>query len=682
MGTASFQVGTRLVIEGQTFSLLRKVEDDVWQLENIRTGRITEQSVQELQSLYAHRRLAFISEAQQAGREQAIAKTISATPQKQLELAKVRRQYALAIMDLPNSESHITAAIDALWQNLKTPEKPPHWVTVFRWKQKLINSGKDFLALTDNRQSQGNRDSRYPLEVIDLVEKAIDAKFLTLERKTIQETLEHALELVTQENQLRPSGHSLPLPTRRLVKRMIEAIPAFDRYAARHGRTAAKKRFRAVLAHRTTNAPLERAEIDHTPLDLMVIDDDTSLPLGRPYLTVCLDDYTRNVLGIYISFEPPSHFTVSRCLKMAFLPKVALQAQYPAIKSPWEAHGVMRELVVDNGQEFHSTSLENACLSLGIEIHYSARKTPWFKGKIERFLGTLNRAIAHGTPGTTFSNIFEKEDYDPSAQAIVRFSTLKEIVFTWIADVYHQKVHRTLGAPPAVVWARSINPEDILLPENPDELDFILGHTDTRVLSHKGIELNCLLYNSPELTTLRYKLGDKMEVDIRYDTSDLGYIFVLPPGNRQVIKVQSLQFSYANGLSLWQHKVCRRFALREMKSHSAEGWLEAKSRIQKLIEEEFMDKRQKTRTKIARFKNMDAAALEPTAENSETQPSVLIPEQPLPLAISSVPAEPPLPGATPEPQTSGQPRRIKPVYRERLPSYLAEERADDEGSHD
>ena len=682
MGTASFQVGTRLVIEGQTFSLLRKVEGDVWQLENLRTGRITEQSVRELQSLYAHRRLAFVSETRHAEGEQAIAKTVFATPKTQLERAKIRRQYALAIMDLPSGESNLAAAIEAVWQKLKVPKKPPHWVTVFRWKQKLINSGKDFLALTDNRQSQGNRDSRYPLEVIDLVEKAIDAKFLTLERKTIQETLEYALELVTQENQLRPSGHSLALPSRRLVKRMIEAIPAFDRYAARHGRTAAMKRFRAVLAHRTTNAPLERAEIDHTPLDLMVIDDNTSLPLGRPYLTVCLDDYTRNVLGIYISFEPPSHFTVSRCLKMAFLPKVALLAQYPAIQSPWEAHGVMRELVVDNGQEFHSTSLENACLSLGIEIHYSARKTPWFKGKIERFLGTLNRAIAHGTPGTTFSNIFEKEDYDPSAQAIVRFSTLKEIVFTWIADVYHQKVHRTLGAPPAVVWTRSITPEDILLPENPDELDFILGRTDTRVLSHKGIELNCLLYNSPELTALRYKLGDKMEVGIRYDTSDLGQIFVLAPGHQQAIKVRALQFSYANGLSLWQHKVCRRFALREMNSYSPEGWLEAKSRIQKLIKDEFMDKRQKTRTKIARFKNMDAAALEPTAENSETQPSVLIPEQPLPLAISSVPAEPPLPGATPEPQTSGQPRRIKPVYRERLPSYLAEERADDEGSHD
>lgn len=680
MGTAKLESGTDVVIDGKQAKLLRKIDEVTWQLEDSHTKRITERTTRELHELLCSGFLKF--KVDQGHHQSCLSAASSSVSEADWEVAKIRRMYVLETLQFQGSKAQISAAAHRLWASLQQPSSPPSLVTLYRWKKAYLNAGQDIQALLPQDFKKGNKHSRYPTEVEHIVKNAIDKVYLTLERKSIEDTLSEAARLVNQQNKLRPASLLLPTPTRRLVKRMIEAIPAFDRYSARHGRTAAKKRFRAVLAHRTTNAPLERAEIDHTPLDLMVIDDDTSLPLGRPYLTVCLDDYTRNVLGIYISFEPPSHFTVSRCLKMAFLPKVALLAQYPAIKSPWEAHGVMRELVVDNGQEFHSTSLENACLSLGIEIHYSARKTPWFKGKIERFLGTLNRAIAHGTPGTTFSNIFEKEDYDPSAQAIVRFSTLKEIVFTWIADVYHQKVHRTLGAPPAVVWTRSITPEDILLPENPDELDFILGRTDTRVLSHKGIELNCLLYNSPELTALRYKLGDKMEVGIRYDTSDLGQIFVLAPGHQQAIKVRALQFSYANGLSLWQHKVCRRFALREMNSYSPEGWLEAKSRIQKLIKDEFMDKRQKTRTKIARFKNMDAAALEPTAENSETQPSVLIPEQPLPLAISSVPAEPPLPGATPEPQTSGQPRRIKPVYRERLPSYLAEERADDEGSHD
>lgn len=64
---------------------------------------------------------------------------------------------------------------------------------------------------------------------------------------------------------------------------------------------------------------------------------------------------------------------------------------------------------LDDGAEFDSDSLKAACMALGIEIRYAPRKTPWFKGKIERFLGTLNASLLHGTPGTASSNIFEKD---------------------------------------------------------------------------------------------------------------------------------------------------------------------------------------------------------------------------------------------------------------------------------
>jgi putative transposase len=84
--------------------------------------------------------------------------------------------------------------------------------------------------------------------------------------------------------------------------------------------------------------------------------------------------------------------------------------QFPEIRHPWEAHGVMEQLFVDNGLEFHSISLEKACFAFGVEIIYTPRKTPWYKGKIERFNRTINDGVSHGIAGTTFSNIFEKDD--------------------------------------------------------------------------------------------------------------------------------------------------------------------------------------------------------------------------------------------------------------------------------
>jgi len=237
---------------------------------------------------------------------------------------------------------------------------------------------------------------------------------------------------------------------------------------------------------------------------------------------------------------------------------------------------------------------------LGVEIHYSARKTPWFKGKIERWNGTVNRETAHGTPGTTFQNIFEKSEYDPAKHAVVRYSVLKEIIYTWIVDVYQQRPHRTLKVPPALMWERSISPDAIPVPDDPAQLDAILGRSEVRRLTHKGIELYGLLYNSPELTILRRDLGDKFDVEIRVDAADIGKIIVFSPDKRQMFTVHSLSPKYAAGLSEWQHRVCKRYAAAQ-NEFEAEGWLEAKLRIAELIQNEVLHKKQRTRSRIARY---------------------------------------------------------------------------------
>jgi putative transposase len=389
------------------------------------------------------------------------------------------------------------------------------------------------------------------------------------------------------------------------------------------------RKFRSVLGHRVTDAPLERAEIDHTPLDLMVVDDDTCLPLGRPYLTACIDDFTRCILGIFVSFEPPSYLTVARCLKDSFLPKLRLGEFYPEVRGAWDAHGVMRELVVDNGAEFHSNSLELACFTLGIEIHYAPRKTGWFKAKIERFLGSANRGVAHGNPGTTFSNVLEKEDYDPSKHAIIRLSALQQMLRVWIVDYYHQKPHRGLGVSPSAKWASSINPDDILVPDDPARLDAILGRVETRVLSHKGIELDWLQYNSPDLAELRKRFGDRLDVEIRVDDADIGKIFVLSPDKKTIFEANCLSHEYANGLSRWQHKVCRRFADRNIGVSNPMAWLRAKETIAQIIEGEMAHRPRKSAKRIGRFKGVrDIQSSQPETEVLEQNSTVVAAEQP------------------------------------------------------
>ena len=672
MSTSTFQSGSSFAINGKIYLLLRKLDAHLWQAEESKTKRIHEFDIDTLLGLYESEQLKFTLIVAESHEPSNHCYGADYTPE-QWETAKIRKAYVMKIIDLPSTKSLIKNNIVEIWTKLKRPLKIPCTSSVIIWKNNYLSSGRDIRSLIDKNKNKGNAVPRFAQEIIQMVEQAIDKKYLCLERGTIQGTLDFAKILTIKENNLRPDGMQLSMPTRNLVKRIINEIPAFDRYSARYGRTAATKRFRAVLAHRTTNAPLERAEIDHTPLDLFVVDDKTRLPLGRPWLTVCIDDYTRNVLGISIGFEPPSYLTVSRCLRHAFRPKITLSTEYPNIKNKWHAHGVMRELVVDNGLEFHSTSLENACYSLGIEIHYAPRKVAWFKGKIERFQGTLNRAISHGNPGTTFSNIFDKADYNPLKHAVVSYSVLKEILFTWIVDEYHQKPHRTIKSAPAAMWEKSIAPEDILVPDDLTLLDAILGRSETRRLTHKGIELYGLLYNSAELTQLRRKHGDQLDVEVRVNTADLSEIVVLSPFGPEIYKAYALDSEYASNLSEWQHKICKKFAAVELGKFTPDSWLDAKSRIASLIDKEFLHKKQKARTKIARYKGDDML------ENAETA-------TPYPMAVKSASAMeptglvehlseqiPPLPMQTPESITQAKKKIFKPIYRDREPEFVRNE---------
>jgi putative transposase len=415
-------------------------------------------------------------------------------------------------------------------------------------------------------------------------------------------------------------------------------------YAARYGRTAALRKFRSVLKNKTTVRPLQSAEIDHNRLDIFVIDSKSGMPLGRPWVTACIDDFTRCILGIYIGFQPPSHLSVVRCLKMSFLPKVGLNAQYYEVKNTWEAHGVMENLSVDNGLEFHCESLEAACYPLGIEIFYCPRKTPWFKGKIERFFRTLNLGVAHGKPGTTFSNIFEKDDYDPAKHALVTLENLRMVVMKWVCDYYHQKPHKGLDdTPPSVVWSANVKLADINVPDDPMLLDAVLGRIEQRVLTHKGIELDGLFYNSTDLVELRRLLGDVLNVEVRVDDGDIGHIMVFSPKKDRIFKVPALRRDYANGLTAWQHKVCKHYAQQHMEGrYDPTAWLEAKARIAELLEDDSARKKSfKTRMRQARYEedlSQKPAPISDVRPVGSTAPKP-IPSMPVTLQRSVLPCE-------------------------------------------
>lgn len=664
MSCSSFRSETKININGRAYLLKNKINGHIWQVQDCKDLSLKGFSETELQGLYVKGALSFedgLVSSINLDRAKGIANQQFSA--EKWDLLKVKRMYVVSVLNLPATEAPMKEVIQNVWEKIKKPERPPNWVTVLRWKARYLASGSDIRSLGLGEKKRGNRSPRYPEEVIRFVTDGVDKFYMTREQKNVEDVVDLVRGQISRENDLRPNEMKLPLPKTRLVRRIINEIPAFDRCMAREGRNAALKKFRGTNAHRITQAPLDRAEIDHTLLDLMLTDE-TGFPLGRPWVTACIDDYSRCVLGIVVGFEPPSFHTVAQCLKAAFLPKVFLRRDYPNIDNEWLAHGVMRELVVDNGVEFHSESLDNACLCLGIEIHYSARKTPWFKGKIERFLGTLNKEVAHGNPGTTFSNIIDKDDYDPVKHAVIRYSVFQNIMRKWIADVYHQRPHSTLHATPASVWINSIDPSDVALPDNIAQLDAILGRTENRVLTHKGIELNGLFYNSSEMTALRRRLSDKLKVDIRVDDSDLGSIIVISPDSNQIFNVPALLKSYAQGLTSYQHKICKKYAQTYFGKNNDLGYLEAKLAIAEIIAQEANSGRKKARAKVARYSDV---AHDP--EVLDIGPAIVdVAEEASSSASSSYEA------------CTEQKRKFSPILRVRDPSLIHAENNEENGN--
>jgi putative transposase len=438
------------------------------------------------------------------------------------------------------------------------------------------------------------------------------------------------------ENAQRPKFDALPLPTRRLVDRLIGKLDAYDKCVAQKGHDVARKEFRSVKGSIVTNAPLEWAEIDHTHLDLFVVDDETSRPVGRPYVTACIDKYTRCILGIYIGFTSPSFDSVVECLRDCILPKVNLKNEYPEIRSEWPAYGIPSHISFDNGLEFHCKSLESLCFSMNITPHYAPRKQAWFKGMIERFFGSLNGDFARGLPGYTFSNTFDKGDYDPAKDAVVPLSKMKTYLRKWVVDVYHQKFHSALHTSPFNMWSSSIKPEDIRLPDASIQLEAAMGLVDSRVLTPRGVEYEGLFYNSSELDDLRRREGAHLNVEIRVDQADIGSIYVLWPKTSRTYTVPALNSEYANGTSLWQHKQFKKWQKKnEPSNQNPYGWLKAREEISQMIEADLGRKRKKTRMGAARFKEHSARG---AAKASATARELIPPKSPVSISQASASA--------------------------------------------
>jgi putative transposase len=292
-----------------------------------------------------------------------------------------------------------------------------------------------------------------------------------------------------------------PIPSYQSVYAVITRLDPAVRTMAHAGTHAYRHTFELVH-RREASGPNAMWQADHTLLDCWLLDD-TGKP-ARPWLTVIMDDYSRAIAGIGLSFQAPSARQTALVLRQAIWRKAAPH---------WHLCGIPETFYTDHGSDFTSHHLEQVSADLKMRLVFSQPGMPRGRGRIERFFLTLTQLWLCGVPG------YAPAGTSPPAPTVTR-AALEANLLAFVLDDYHYRPHSETGVPPQARWeAGGFLPR---LPESLEQLDLLLlTVAKARQVQRDGIHFQGFRYSEP---TLAAYVGEP--VIVRYDPRDMAEVRV------------------------------------------------------------------------------------------------------------------------------------------------------------
>lgn len=430
-------------------------------------------------------------------------------------------------------------------------------------------------------------------------------------------------------------GDQLPKPGKETIRRRVNELLCRDTYADKYGEAAARRKFdgsgKGISAYRI----LQIALMDDTVVDLVtVLDVDRGLVAGRPYLNVLMDVHSRCILGLTVSFLPPSVEKAAECIRIAMncvreanRPKIGLRRdwleKYPALAT---INGKPAKIITDNGTNYAAPGFTEMLLDLGISHELAPVRSPRHKAMIERFFRSFNTFLIDKLPGATLDpSILRKLGIDPASEAIVTMSELMELIAQFL-HLYHISHHSGIDAVPLQKWSASmaVHGRDMILDGR--LIDIVTGITvhNKRITAGGGVRMFGMTWKGPGLDAVIEKLAARephrkrldataaCTTKIKYNPENLQRVHVFTGDDW--IELENTQPDYAKGLSLWQHRQIRGWAKRESLAFVSQAQrLAARHALNLAIREAFPDMDARERRAAARLIGVMPAA-EPNAE--------------------------------------------------------------------
>ena len=387
------------------------------------------------------------------------------------------------------------------------------WVTAYRAAE--INLGSGYLGLLPEPRG-GNTTPKLPEESRTAMSEFIASDFETLKQKTKYASW-IALKLACERR-------GIVAPSYKAFNIAVLARPGFEQTLKRQGPRAAypQEAFYWQLEFKTPphgDRPFEIGHIDHTELDVESVCSRTGRGLGRTWLTLLTDAFSRRILAVYLTFDPPSY----RSCMMVLRECVRRHSRLPQI------------VIVDGGREFQSTYFETLLARYEAIKKTRPAAKPRFGSVCERLFGTANTQFVHNLKGNTQITVRVRQvtqSVNPKGQAVWPFQELQQRLAEYAYEVYDTISHPALGQTPREAFdaglAKTGHRAHRLIPYDREFLILTLPTTvrgTAKIVPGKGVQIHYLFYWSD---VFRDPEVERQNVPVRYDPFDAGtsYAFV------------------------------------------------------------------------------------------------------------------------------------------------------------
>ncbi|MEO7692218.1 MAG: Mu transposase C-terminal domain-containing protein [Sphingomonas sp.] len=461
-----------------------------------------------------------------------------------------------------------------------------------------ISTSSAYAAIARFRQSGSTDELPPPTRPGGRGKPRILPKVEAIIQKVLEETLLNRRNLKPRtfykraKTQLEKAGFQVSQGT---LRDRVANIPEHKWNKARKGYNEARRTDHPIAgSYPEVQKPLDVIQIDHWKADIEILSDDRLTVIGRVWITLAIDIYSRMVFGMHVAIDAPSTTTLGLAMINGMLRKDIVAAKY-GLEWNNPIYGPIGRLEADNAGEFTGKSIKATANHFHFRLKWRPLGAPQYGGHIERLNATLAERFKE-LPGATGSTPNERKAFRPEMTAAFTLEDLIRHVWLLI-DEYHNQVHTGIGVTPLEKFTSYYfgpnGQKHRLPPLYVDSLEFRRHWypLETRSLQRYGIRIDHLDYYSENISLLvkNRKKGERLQ--IRRNPFDVREIYVFHPSLKEWVTVATRHLGFPVA-SIFELQQARKEALKRKRKPTPEV-------LAKIIDEQHRhieEAKQKTKT--------------------------------------------------------------------------------------